>query len=475
MKRLFLLLAMVLLSIQFLQAQDGVGVWTLNYNNGGRIWAMVIDPVNQNNMYIGGMDSGIYKTSNSGTNWFPANTGLTYTKIQCMAISKSNPNVLYVATDSMGGANSGIYKSTNGGGNWTLMMNGITAEKSVQWIVVHPTNPNIAYCAIFNALAASTVGVFKTTDGGANWSPSSTGMTNKNILCMAMNPLNPNVIYAGSSLIVTGSAGPVTIYRTNDAGASWVPIVNGIPQTATDNNPVRCLSVSTSDTSVVLAGLFMNAAALTGGMYVTTNGGQSWVARNTGIPLTVGTLVRSCIIKPGSSTEMYAGLDRSTATDIGVKRTTDAGLTWTDFSGGVFLNTYSVRTLAFKIVPGMHTLYAGESSTALLIGRGLFEYSWTVSGITNNGETPKDYALSQNYPNPFNPVTKIAFQLPKAGNVRLTVYDFLGREVVTIINEYKQAGYYEAGFNAANLSSGTYFYRIETNSFTATKKMMVIK
>jgi photosystem II stability/assembly factor-like uncharacterized protein len=475
MKRFFFLLTVIIISIQFSYAQDGVGTWTLNYNNGARIWAMVIDPVNQNNMYIGGIDSGIYKTTNSGTNWFPVNNGLTYIKVNCLAISKSNPSILYAGTDSLGGASSGIYKTTNGGNNWTMVMNGITAEKSIQWILIHPTNPNIAYCAIFNALAASTVGVYKTTDGGANWLPSSNGMANKNILCMAMNPLNPNVIYAGSSLIVASSSGPVSIYRTDDAGANWYTVINGIPQTSTDNNPVRCLSISTSDTSVVLAGLFMNAAALTGGMYVTTNSGQLWTQRNTGIPATSGTLVRSCIIKPGSSTEMYAGLDRATATDIGIKRSTDQGVTWTDFSGGLVQNTYSFRTLAFKIVAGMHTLYAGESSTALLIGRGLFEYSWLVSGINSNGEIPKSYSLSQNYPNPFNPVTKIAFQLAKPGNVKLAVYDFLGREVLTLVNDYKQAGSYDFDFNASSLSSGTYFYRIESNDFTATKKMTLIK
>lgn len=219
----------------------------------------------------------------------------------------------------------------------------------------------------------------------------------------------------------------------------------------------------------------MNATALTGGMFVTTNGGQNWNARNTGIPLTVGTLVRSCIIKPGSSTEMYVGLDRSTASDIGIKRTTDAGLTWTDFSGGTLPNTFSIRALAFKIVSGTHTLYAGESSTALLTGRGLHEYSWNVSGITNNGETPIEFKLSQNYPNPFNPATRISYQIPVSGLVKLIVFDFLGREVETLVNEYKQAGFYDIEFNASELSSGTYFYRIQSNEFVSTKKMLYIK
>ena len=297
---------------------------------------------------------------------------------------------------------------------------------------------------------------------------------------MAMNPLNPNVIYAGSSLIVASSSGPVSIYRTDDAGANWYTVINGIPQTSTDNNPVRCLSISTSDTSVVLAGLFMNAAALTGGMYVTTNSGQLWTQRNTGIPATSGTLVRSCIIKPGSSTEMYAGLDRATATDIGIKRSTDQGVTWTDFSGGLVQNTYSFRTLAFKIVAGMHTLYAGESSTALLIGRGLFEYSWLVSGINSNGEIPKSYSLSQNYPNPFNPVTVIGYSLLVNSRVQLKVYDILGREIETLINEFQKAGTYETQFpnnqyTINQLASGVYFYKLVAGDFVAVKKMILMK
>jgi hypothetical protein len=83
--------------------------------------------------------------------------------------------------------------------------------------------------------------------------------------------------------------------------------------------------------------------------------------------------------------------------------------------------------------------------------------------------------LSQNYPNPFNPATTITFALPKAENVRLVVYDISGRAVATLVNETKQAGIYEVPLDASRFSSGVYFYRLETSSFTGTKKMLLVK
>ncbi|MDX2129237.1 MAG: T9SS type A sorting domain-containing protein [Chloroherpetonaceae bacterium] len=87
----------------------------------------------------------------------------------------------------------------------------------------------------------------------------------------------------------------------------------------------------------------------------------------------------------------------------------------------------------------------------------------------------REYALSQNYPNPFNPSTTIRYQLPEKSNVTIDVYDILGKKVQTLVNGTKDAGNYEVNFNARNLSSGVYFYRIQAGSFTKTLKMMLIK
>jgi len=86
-----------------------------------------------------------------------------------------------------------------------------------------------------------------------------------------------------------------------------------------------------------------------------------------------------------------------------------------------------------------------------------------------------EYQLSQNYPNPFNPTTKITYQIPDAGFVTIKIYDILGREVATIVNSEKLTGKYDVSFNATNLTSGIYFYKLQAGNFTAIKKLMLLK
>lgn len=86
-----------------------------------------------------------------------------------------------------------------------------------------------------------------------------------------------------------------------------------------------------------------------------------------------------------------------------------------------------------------------------------------------------DYSLDQNYPNPFNPSTLIKYQIPEEGFVTLKVYDSLGNEICTLVNENKPAGNYSAVFNAENLASGTYIYKLSSNGYLSSKKMILIK
>jgi len=95
-----------------------------------------------------------------------------------------------------------------------------------------------------------------------------------------------------------------------------------------------------------------------------------------------------------------------------------------------------------------------------------FIFSYTV---------PKEFKLEQNYPNPFNPSTTIQYQLPEESKVTLKVYDILGGEVATLVNEEQDAGYKEVKFNATNCASGMYVYRLSAGNFISTKKMMLLK
>ncbi|OGU52993.1 MAG: hypothetical protein A2315_01145 [Ignavibacteria bacterium RIFOXYB2_FULL_35_12] len=102
---------------------------------------------------------------------------------------------------------------------------------------------------------------------------------------------------------------------------------------------------------------------------------------------------------------------------------------------------------------------------------GTTSYSKEVEVIVQ----PSEFALNQNYPNPFNPSTTINYQLAQKSVVELKVYDMLGKEIVTLVNEVQDAGYYKIQFDAVNYSSGIYFYQIKTGNFTETKRMVLIK
>jgi hypothetical protein len=98
-----------------------------------------------------------------------------------------------------------------------------------------------------------------------------------------------------------------------------------------------------------------------------------------------------------------------------------------------------------------------------------------IEPSSGNPELPTVYALKQNYPNPFNPTTNIRFDLPKDSDVNLVVYDLMGREVAKLVNNHLNAGYYTINFNAANLPSGVYIYRLKAGDFVSTKKLMLLK
>jgi hypothetical protein len=100
---------------------------------------------------------------------------------------------------------------------------------------------------------------------------------------------------------------------------------------------------------------------------------------------------------------------------------------------------------------------------------------FTPTGVDDVQLVPTEFSLSQNYPNPFNPVTTIKYQIPHRSRVSLKIYDILGSEIVELVNEEQEVGYYNAEFNAAKLSSGVYFYRLQSGDFVQTRKMILLK
>ena len=144
-------------------------------------------------------------------------------------------------------------------------------------------------------------------------------------------------------------------------------------------------------------------------------------------------------------------------------KTFDGGITWTSEQSLLAMYYNAIE------VTGDACFIGGSSSTIL-------KKDISLTGNNNNNhEIPKGFSLSQNYPNPFNPSTNIKFSAAKSGLMKITVYDITGREVTVLVNEFFQAGMHEVKFNAANLSSGTYFYKMESEGYSDVKKMMLIK
>jgi hypothetical protein len=142
-----------------------------------------------------------------------------------------------------------------------------------------------------------------------------------------------------------------------------------------------------------------------------------------------------------------------------ISKSINGGATWTNQNSGTGNDLWSV--------------YFTDENKGWAVGSFGTILHTTNGDVTfiedeNNFAQPEIFLLQQNYPNPFNPGTKISWQT-------LKVYDILGNEVATLVNEYKDAGYHEIEFNAAGLSSGVYFYRIQVGDFIETKKMVLLR
>ncbi|NUM61234.1 MAG: T9SS type A sorting domain-containing protein [Ignavibacteriaceae bacterium] len=155
----------------------------------------------------------------------------------------------------------------------------------------------------------------------------------------------------------------------------------------------------------------------------------------------------------------------------GVFQSSDNGMNWFELPDG--LTTKDVRSLSSS---WNGYLYAGT------VGGGVFRSTASTTSVENENINPSLFILYQNYPNPFNPSTTIRYSIPVSRNsskgetfVTLKVYDVLGNEITTLINEEKSAGNYEIQFDATDIPSGVYFYTLRTEEFTQTRKLVLLK
>jgi hypothetical protein len=162
---------------------------------------------------------------------------------------------------------------------------------------------------------------------------------------------------------------------------------------------------------------------------------------------------------------------------------------WTNIVPG-FLRVFDLNTeVSLTAVPDNESVFMGwsgdvhDSTGTIVITLDTSKFivahfalkNVTSAHASQTESIVQEYSLSQNYPNPFNPTTVISYQLPVASNVLLAVYDVLGREVAMLVREKQSAGEYSVTWNAASISSGVFFYRLQAGAYSATKKLVKLK
>ena len=311
----------------------------------------------------------------------------------------------------------------------------------------------------------------------------------------------------GSKLVVTDAIGSarfgISVDLTADgntaiigghtdnanAGSVWIFTRSGItwtPQTKLNGSGAignarfgRSVSISSDGNTAIVGGYEDDAAK--GAVWVYTRSGSAWTQQGNKL---VGTGAAGNASQ-GFSISLSA--DGNTALVGGIDDNAFAGATWVfKRSGGVWSQSGNKligsdaagnanQGGAVAISPDGNTIIVGGIADNTNKGAAWIFVPGTTSVQQTSNETPMSFLLEQNFPNPFNPSTKISWQSPVSSHQTLKIYDILGNEVATLMNEYRDAGTYEVNWNAANLPSGVYFYKLQSGNYVETMKMILIK
>jgi photosystem II stability/assembly factor-like uncharacterized protein len=438
---------------------------------------------NHNDMYISTL-FGIYKTTNGGNNWFY--TRAAYTDMYHLNIIKEKPGTILVGTRS-----GKILKTTNYGYTWYrphFEPDSLIPGTAPYFFSMNPSNESEGFLG-------GGVYLYKTTDYGDSWRD--TGQL-PGAVAVQYHPYKKDVIFAGQMGIfgllrstddgniwdlmpdtssvahISNQIDPNVLFsyefdgvrRSTDLGYSWElanngildPLYNveGLAMPANSQDTVYCV------TSVVSDGK--------GHLYKTINGGNEWFRIDSVVSmLDTAVNITSIAIDNEKPYRIFIGLD-----DGGIplsQYSTNGGLYLTEDDGKSWIKIYNGRVDLIKLnYNEPRYIYFGTK-----FGLMRMRDSIVVDVQYEQDNIPSDYNLSQNFPNPFNPATTIKYQIPQNGFVTLKAYNILGKEIVTIVNEYRTTGKYEVNWNAANLPSGVYIYTLRVNGYTNSKKMLLLK
>jgi photosystem II stability/assembly factor-like uncharacterized protein len=376
----------------------------------------------------------LVRTTNAGSNWLLANGNISSAR-DIFNIWAIDSLVAVVAASNTSFNEAYIYKTTNGGVNWSQ-----TFFQSSGFInAISFINSTTGFAA--GDPVGGRWGLFRTTDAGSTWD--STGLYLPAIGSEVGH--DNSLFYEGSKIWFGTQSGK--IYFSSNSGSTWT----------SSQTPMN--SVSRIYFNDALSGIGFSGCENTAGVRLAkTTNGSVWVNGNSIEDLSVRGI---CGIK-GSSTYWITYSNN-------IYATTNNGNNWSpvfNFSqGGFIYNLTSSRSGEYP-----RTIYGCTSNGKIIVGN-----TNTIGIKLLSSEIPDRFELKQNYPNPFNPTTKINFKVREKGFVSLKVFDINGKEISKLVSEIINAGSYSVEFNSFGLPSGTYYYRMESNLISETKKMILIK
>ena len=480
------------------------------------VHTLIIDPNTSSTLFVG-TETGIYSSTNTGSSWSIATAGMPWYAPTDELVIQKDTKAFFAFTHGRGVFSTGASSVASPG--WTIQSTGITtALTSVKAI-----SSTVAWAAGYSSQA------LRTTNGGTSWSPVGGASIGGDIYAI-------DALDANTAFVTTTPSTSTFIYRTTDGGGTWTNVytlsggfIDGIKMFDATNgiaigDPVggKWTIAKTSDGGATWNRTFTqpnqsgseagwnNSVAIYGSSNVwfgtssyrvfrSTNGGTSWSSSPVPFQNSVSvTFSNNLYGLAGSDSGMTA-------------RTTDGGVTWNAVSvggaGSVFglsavgddffaaegstvyrstdLGSSWASSFTGSIGALNHLNFVGSGASLLgyaVSGSGtIAAFAGTATGaVEKNNPIPSSFVLAQNYPNPFNPQTRIEFALPKAAHVSLTIFNSVGEEVATLVDNVMSAGTHDVDWNgknrfSASVASGVYFYRVVAGEFVQTKKMLLVK
>ncbi len=400
-----------------LKTIDGGLTWSSTANKSGSPYISSIRFWNETHGIRVNYPFTVFVTTNGGDNWYFAQGVKQTAEDICFA----DENTLFMV-----GGDEMVSRSTDGGINWEHIYSGTPFAKLVGVDFLTPQ---------YGIAGGENGKIIVTTDSGFTWTTSYAGSTG--LMRGISIRDNLNSFAAGS---------PEQVYKSTDGGLSWASDFQGAD----------------------VVGLYKLIFTERGVGLICGSDGKFLINMDYVIPVELSAF-------SGSAEGNTAILNWQTATETNnrgfdILRSAD-GSSWEKIG---FVEGAGTKSTTSNYSYRDQQLKAGSYYYKLkqMDFDGSYKYSEKVNIVIS---MPVKYSLEQNYPNPFNPVTTIRFTIPQEAMVNLTIYNIVGEKVKELKNETMKPGYYQVDFNASNLASGVYFYRLQAGNFTSTKKMNLLK